>query len=76
MISSVFVDRPRLAIVIAIIMTLAGALSTAAHPRRAIPGHRAAAGSGHHPLPGRLGVGRRSPPSPSRSRRRSTAPTA
>ena len=27
MISSVFVDRPRLAVVIAIIMTLAGALS-------------------------------------------------
>ncbi len=44
MISAVFVDRPRLAIVIAILMTLAGVLSHPAHPRRAVPRHRAAAG--------------------------------
>ncbi len=54
MISAVFVDRPRLAIVIAIIITIAGAICADAHPRRPVPRHRAAAGPGHGLLPRRL----------------------
>ena len=55
MISAVFVDRPRLAIVIAILMTLAGVAVAAAHPGRAVSRHRAAAGDGLHQLRRRLG---------------------
>ncbi len=55
MISAVFVDRPRLAIVIAILMTLARGSVAAAHPSRAIPRHSAAAGDGFHHVPWRFG---------------------
>ena len=75
MISAIFVDRPRLAVVIALVITIAGAAGAAAHPGRAVPGHRAAAGRrSRPPIP--------APPppssnraSPSRSRRRSSAST-
>ena len=59
MISDVFIDRPRLASVIAIVTTLAGAIAIAAIPRRAVSGHRAAAGVGDRQLSRRRGVRRR-----------------
>ena len=54
MISSVFIDRPRLAIVIAIVITLGGLLALTADPGRAASRHRAAPGRGHHELSRRL----------------------
>ena len=52
MISSVFVDRPRLAIVIAIVITHRRRAGAAAHSGGAISRHRAAAGHGHRrPIP-------------------------
>ena len=54
MISSVFVDRPRLAVVIAIIITLAGGLALTRIPVAQFPRHRAAAGPGLDRVPRRL----------------------
>ena len=48
MISGVFIDRPRLAIVIAVLLTLAGALSMQRIAGLAVPRHRAAAGHCRH----------------------------
>ena len=53
MLSSVFVDRPRLAIVIAIVTTIAGAIGPVDDFDRAISGYRSAAGFRHDILPGR-----------------------
>ena len=44
MISGIFIDRPRLAFVIAIVITLAGLIAISVDPGRAVPRHRAAAG--------------------------------
>ena len=44
MLSAIFVDRPRLAIVIAIVTTIAGLLALLRDPDRAISRYRAAAG--------------------------------
>ena len=49
MISGIFIDRPRLAIVIAIVTTIAGLLAIMRDPGRAAPGHRAAAGLASRP---------------------------
>ena len=49
MLSAIFVDRPRLAIVIAIVTTIAGLLALFVDPDRAISRHRAAAGLRHRP---------------------------
>ena len=76
MISGVFVDRPRLAFVISIVITLAGLIAIAAIPRRAVPRHRAAAGAGVRrpiPAPAPTSSSRRSR---SRSSSRSTASTS
>ena len=52
MLSSVFVDRPRLAIVISIVITIAGLIAIKALPDRPVPGDRPAAGGGHrHAIP-------------------------
>ena len=75
MISSVFVDRPRLAIVIAIIITHRRRHRPDAHSGVAISRHRAAAGAGQRDLPRRLGGSGRNHPSPSRSKPRSSAST-
>ena len=50
MISSVFIDRPRLAFVVSIVITLAGLIAIGAIPRP-VPGHRPAPGqvSGFYP---------------------------
>ena len=75
MISSVFVDRPRLAIVIAFVITIAGALALLQIPVAQFPGYRAAAGDRHRQLSGRLRRGGGNRASPSRSRPRSSAST-
>ena len=59
MISAVFVDRPRLAIVIAFVITIAGALALLHDSGGAISRHRAAAGHGHRRVPRRLRGGGR-----------------
>ena len=61
MLSAIFVDRPRLAIVIAIVTTIAGALALYVDPDRPISRHRSAAGLGHHQL-----IPARQPPSSTR----------
>ena len=50
MFSAIFVDRPRLAIVIAIVTTIAGALALSGDPDRAVSRYRSAAGFGHDHL--------------------------
>ena len=55
MISSVFIHRPRLAIVISIVISIAGVIALARASGRAVPRHRAAAGAGQHHLSRRLG---------------------
>ena len=57
MFSTIFIDRPRLATVIAIVTTIAGLLSAVCHPDRAVSRHRAAAGVGDDDVSGRLGGG-------------------
>ena len=59
-ISALFVDRPRLAVVIAVIITLAGPACRDSHPSRATARHRAAAGAGFRRLSRRFGCCRRS----------------
>ena len=71
----IFVDRPRLAIVIAIVTTIAGLLVALCHPARAISRYRSAAGLGHHVYPGANPPAWSTRPSRSRSRRRSSAST-
>ena len=75
MLSAIFVDRPRLAIVIAIVTTIAGLLALYVDSDRAISRYRAAAGLGHDHLSGRQFRAWSTRPSPSRSRRRSSAST-
>ena len=53
MLSAIFVDRPRLAIVIAIVTTIAGRAGAICHPDCPVSGYRAAAGFGHDHLSGR-----------------------
>jgi hypothetical protein len=55
MLSSLFVDRPRLAIVIAIVTTIAGLLALYAIPIAPISRHRAAPGLGNNQLSRSLG---------------------
>ncbi|CAO4146605.1 hypothetical protein DHODJN_10895 [Methylorubrum extorquens] len=75
MISSIFVDRPRLAIVIALIITIAGGLALLRIPVAQfpdiVPPQVSVSGMYPGPLPR---SSRRA--SPSRSRRRSSASTA
>ena len=59
MISSVFIDRPRLAIVIAIVISLGGPVGAHADPGRAAPRYRAAPGRGHGDVPWRVRGGAR-----------------
>ena len=54
MLSAIFVDRPRLAIVIAIVTTIAGIVALYSHSDCAVSGHRAAAGLGDDDVSGRL----------------------
>ena len=75
MLSAVFVDRPRLAIVIALVTTIAGLVALFSDSDRAVSRHRSAAGLGHHALSRRIGSGSWMRPSPSRSKRRSSAST-
>ena len=60
MLSAIFVDRPRLAIVIAIVMVLAGLIAMTRIPDRPVSRYRPAAGQRHGPLPGRERRRRRS----------------
>ena len=53
MFSGVFIDRPRLAFVISIVITLAGIIAITRDPDRAVPGYRAAAGAVCWQLPRR-----------------------
>ena len=56
MLSSLFIDRPRLAFVISIVITLAGLIAlTGGIPVAQFPGYRAAAGQSYRFLPRRLG---------------------
>ena len=75
MISAVFVDRPRLAIVIAILITLAGALAMLRIPVAQFPDIVPPQVHGLDDLSRRLGRRGRGRPSRSRSRRRSSAST-
>ena len=54
MLSAIFVDRPRLAIVIALVTTIAGAGRALRHSGRPISRHRPAPGLGHDQLPGAI----------------------
>ena len=58
MFSAIFIDRPRLATVIAIVTDDRRPAVAAGDPDRAVSRHRAAAGVGHHDLSGRFGRGR------------------
>ena len=75
MLSGIFIDRPRLAIVISIVITLAGADRADAHSDRAVPRHRAAAGAGDRAAIRAPAPRSSKRPSPSRSSRRSSAST-
>ena len=52
MISEIFIDRPRLSIVISVVITLAGAHRHDADPGRPVPRHRPAPGPGDRAYPG------------------------
>ena len=58
MVSAIFVDRPRLAVVVALIITLAGLLALTPHSSRSVPRYRAAASAGDGQVPWRLRRGR------------------
>jgi multidrug efflux pump subunit AcrB len=53
MISDIFIDRPRLAFVVSIVITLAGILAIPAIPVAQFPRYRAASGLADHALSGR-----------------------
>jgi multidrug efflux pump subunit AcrB len=74
-ISSLFIDRPRLAFVISTVITIAGLIAMTGDPGRAVPRHRAAAGAVTATYPGASAPGGRGSAWRSRSRRRSTAST-
>ena len=75
MISSIFIDRPRLAFVVSIVITLAGPLASYGDSRRAVSRHRAAAGDADGQLSRRRRRTRSKPRWRSRSKRKSTAST-
>ena len=72
--SRFFINRPIVAIVIAIFFVIAGAVMVFRLPIAQFPEHRSAANSDDGYLYRRRRAHRRSNPSPLRSRSRSTAP--